>query len=203
MTTKSRRGRPKKSKRAPAKGTNHTCVIDFPWPVREVGGRYTKDGRKRPGCWQMDDMPYKLMTKKQILDFAIDDFAAPDSLLFMWTTHSQLPFACKVMEHWGFTYYCCMTWVKDNGITLHGITRNSEFVLFGYRGSYMFKAVGEAVKAAFSARRRDNSVKPAEFYEMIRPKTPEPRIDIFARRRHKGFSAWGDQVENGMQEVLV
>lgn len=41
-----------------------------------------------------------------------------------------------------------------------------------------------------------HSQKPDEFYEILRRRTPAPRIDIFARRRHFGFDAHGNQVEN-------
>ena len=33
------------------------------------------------------------------------------------------------------------------------------------------------------------------FYELIRRVARRPRVDIFARRRHEGFDAFGNQVE--------
>jgi N6-adenosine-specific RNA methylase IME4 len=43
----------------------------------------------------------------------IDEIAAGDSVLGLWTTQDHLATAMKVMEAWGFTYKSCRTWVTD------------------------------------------------------------------------------------------
>ena len=43
-----------------------------------------------------------------------------------------------------------------------------------------------------------HSSKPEEFYELVREMSPEPRIDIFARRNINGFDSWGDEIESNI-----
>lgn len=172
-------------------GANRTVVIDFPYRIGTRGATNlgTSGGPFAP------ELPYETMTDAEILGFPIDDFAAERCDLFIWTVHSKLPLAIKVMERHGFKYHAVITWMKSGGTTLMGIHRNTEFVVYGYRGRWQIPKKGRAIRTGFKAPLRGHSVKPREFYEMIRPKTAEPRIDVFARRRHPGFAAWGDQVE--------
>ena len=51
------------------------------------------------------------------------------------------------------------------------------------------------MKTLFSERTKRHSEKPAILYEYIKDYFPSPRLDVFARRRHIGFDAWGDEVE--------
>ena len=41
----------------------------------------------------------------------------------------------------------------------------------------------------------NHSVKPMTFYNLLLRGTPEPRIDIFSRKKHIGFDSYGDQAE--------
>ena len=78
---------------------------------------------------------------------------------------------------------------------MQGIFRNSELAIFGYSGEFNIPFRGKAIPTAFNAKTGIHSEKPSEFYEIIKSKTQTPRIDIFARKQHHGFTAWGDQVE--------
>ena len=86
---------------------------------------------------------------------------------------------------------------------MQGIFRNSEFVVFGYRGPFNIPFKGRSIPAAFNGRTGGHSKKPSEFYELLRTKTKPPRIDVFARKRHPGFDAWGDEaVAHAMTDRL-
>ena len=96
-----------------------------------------------------------------------------------------------------------MTWKKNPGVGLLGFYRNSENIIYGYRGKMgIDKGPGEYIKTCFESDITIHSQKPNIFYESIRYRTLSPRIDIFARRRHPGFDAWGDQVEKEVQTTL-
>lgn len=58
-------------------------------------------------------------------------------------------------------------------------------------------------EAYFKAKRRKHSEKPDVFYANILKVTNAPRIDIFARKRHYGFDAWGNEVEKQQQIPLI
>ena len=167
-----------------------TVVIDPPWTLTP-GGRNSKLLR---GDLQKT-LPYKTMSDEEIEKFPIDDFASAECNLFIWTTHKKLPFAVELIKKWGFNYYSTFTWVKNTGLTLQGVFRNSEFVIFGYRGKYDIPFTGKAMPTAFNGKTGKHSEKPNEFYDLIKDKTQSPRIDLFARKKHDGFTAWGDEIE--------
>ena len=43
-----------------------------------------------------------------------------------------------------------------------------------------------------------HSIKPDIFYDEIQRKFPEPYLDVFARRERKGWSVFGNEVENSI-----
>ena len=51
--------------------------------------------------------------------------------------------------------------------------------------------------------RNGHSSKPDEFYNLIREMSPEPRIDIFARKSRVGFDTWGDESPSDTQLPLA
>ena len=175
-----------------------TIVIDPPWRLSSAGNVMSGDIG--------DTLPYHTMTNKEIMDFPINDFVdSTGCTIFVWTVQSRIRFTFELLEKWGFKHQHLFTWHKNGGLTIHGIHLNAEYIMYGYVGSRddVIRFHGTAVPSCFSAKRtKHHSQKPAEFYEMIRPKTQEPRIDIFARRRHEGYDAWGDQVEPELQTTI-
>lgn len=168
----------------------NTIVIDPPWKlkmnlVKEFQVRYP------------DTLPYDMMTDKELLDFKlVPDLASDRCDLFVWITHGKLPFGFKLIEKWGFKYRNLLTWHKKRqGISVHGIYRNTEFVIHAsnFKTNLNYK---KPIPTLISAKGRGHSVKPYEFYEVLRKSSLEPRIDIFARQRHIGFDAYGNEIQN-------
>lgn len=174
----------------PVEQKYNTIVIDPPWRITTTGpnSKPCRGKIKRR-------LSYQTMSDDEIANFPIDDFASKECNLFIWTIQSRLPIAMNILKKWGFHYYCTYTWIKNTGITMQGVFRNSEFAVFGYRGNYDIPFKGKSMPTAFNGKTGIHSEKPDEFYEIIRRKTNTPRIDIFARKKHYGFSAWGDQVQ--------
>jgi len=176
-----------------------TIVIDPPWNIELTGSKlynekYYRCGRKTP---------YKLMSDDGIMNFPICDFADDNCDLFMWVVHSKLPIAFKIIEKWGFKYHCLLTWDKTNGIGLHGFHRKTEFVIYCYYGKMgIDRSKGKYIPTLFKEKLTEHSVKPDIFYELIRNRTQEPRIDIFNRRRILGFDGWGNENPNQKQMFI-
>lgn len=164
-----------------------TVIIDFPWDLNLRGLSFRPSHKI---------IPYKTMTDEECKQFPINDFAADECCLFLWVTQTTLPKGLQLIEMWGFKYHCLFTWDKTNGLTICGITRRTEFVIYAYRGRLQLKTKGKSLMTIFKEAPNKHSEKPAIFYSMLLKNTPEPRIDIFARKRHYGFDAWGDQAEN-------
>ena len=43
--------------------------------------------------------------------------------------------------------------------------------------------------------RREHSRKPEEFYETVRRVTAGPRLDVFSREKHNGFTQYGNETD--------
>ena len=175
----------------PPPGGYATIVIDPPWPY--------DTGRDFPGVMQTPspDHPlhYAMMSLWDITALPIWYLAGPQCHLFLWTTQKFLRDAFPLCRRWGFQYRRLMVWHKSAGVQFpHQPSSNAEFILHGTRGRAAFSDT-KNFYTCFAAKTNGHSVKPAEFYELLARVTPGPRIDLFARKRHPGFDAWGDQVE--------
>lgn len=165
-----------------------TIVIDFPWHVKN---NYDP---KKIGFGV--DIPYATMTDKEVMNFPIIDFADDDCDFFIWVTQTTLPMGLDYLKKHGFKYHALITWDKVRGPVMLGLNRKSEMCIYGYRGHMGLKQKGHPIDTVFRELRGKHSVKPQKFYQMIQRGTKEPRIDIFARKKHIGFDAWGNQVDN-------
>ena len=171
----------------PPLGGYSVIVIDPPWPYARIGYK-NKQLTPIPDC-------YPLMDLSDIAALPIAGLAAEHCHLFLWATQKHLRRAFTLIEDWGFTYRRMMVWHKEpQGVQLPGLPDyNCEFILHGSRGRPQWEDV-KKFKLCFTARRGRHSEKPAEFYQLLERVTPPPRIDLFARKRHRGFDAWDNEV---------
>ena len=172
-----------------------TIVIDPPWNIACMNPDLcrNKDISKK--------MPYKTMKDEEIMAFPINDFADEECNLFLWTTPSKIHTAFHILEAWGFRYANFLVWNKLDGLSHNGVHNSLEFVLYAYKGRNGLDYT-KPIDSYLQAKRIKHSQKPNLFYSKLLKVTPEPRIDIFARRRHLGFDAYGDQVEKAMDYCL-
>jgi N6-adenosine-specific RNA methylase IME4 len=177
-------------------GKYQTVVIDFPWEVHNnlTDARFYRCGLQR--------MPYKTMEPEEILNFPINDFADDRCDLFLWTITSKIPFCFDILKRWNFKYMDLIAWDKEIGVAVNGIYRRVEWAIYAYRGKMGLKRSGHIIQSLIKEKRKKHSQKPDSFYEILVTNTLEPRIDIFARKRHFGFDAYGDQVEKQIQKSL-
>ena len=172
-----------------------TVVIDPPWDVTApIRAKHAKFRIIPP-------IPYKTMTDDQITNFPIHDFADKDCCLFLWTIQKKLRFALDLLDVWRFKYQRCITWDKGNGIVNNGFANHTEFLLYAYCGRNQIR-YKKPMSTIQRYKRRKHSEKPHGIYAKIMVRTPEPRIDIFARRRHVGFDAYGDEVDDTPYDVF-
>ena len=183
----------------PVQAGEYRCiVIDPPWDQGKTGLRAV-----RPN--QGQDLEYPTMTLAEIASISVDTWAAEDSFLWIWATNSRsrssgrpiLQQAFDLMEHWGYRYYTILTWDKGTGPCPFGPFQiTTEHCLFGYKGKFDLpkESMGQ-MKTLFAESSKRHSEKPSKLYTHIREHFPGPRLDIFARRRHCGFEAWGNETE--------
>lgn len=143
---------------------------------------------------------YSTMKAQEICDLPINELAADNCILFMWTTYPMLKEALKVIEAWGFTYKSIgFQWVKQNRSGkgfFFGLGRwtrgNTEPCLIAVKGKpkRMSAKVGQLV---FSPLRK-HSQKPDEVRDRIVELMGNmPRIELFARQAAEGWDCWGNE----------
>lgn len=131
----------------------------------------------------------------------VGDWASPNGHLYLWTTNPKLPFAFDVMKAWGFTYKTTLTWVKtraDGGVRAGGMgwffRGATEHILFGVRGR---KPIPAAIRVpnVIMAQPTRHSEKPVAAYDLLRSiyGPEEKMLDVYARRSHDRFDAWGNE----------
>lgn len=197
-------------------GAYRCVVIDPPWDIA-LGPAL----RRRSGPWTQR-LPYDTMADDEIAGLPVAGLLADDVWVVLWVVESKIEVAPALVRGWGCSPRGWRVWRKCGGIQWPGGWRHdAEFMLVASRGRPMWRstkgmrAVVDAPRPrvpATSERYREyearcrasgatcppplyeHSAKPAEVYDDLAARTDPPRIDLFARRRHPGFEAWGDEV---------
>jgi len=174
----------------------NTIVIDPAWDISMAGTT-----KLRPN--QAKQLTYNTMTMDEIKNFPIDDFAEIGCHVYMWTTNKMLRYAWDIFESWGVNFHLTMIWVKTNGFCpMFAYKFASEFCILGFYGKPMQK-FNKCVRLNWlktpQAKQGSHSTKPNEFYDLVKDMSPEPRIDIFARKGHNGFDSFGSEYDEKLQ----
>ena len=188
------------------RGRYKCLVVDPPWDQGKTGKRAV-----RPN--QGTELSYPTMTYEQIARVPVDRWAANDAFIWLWATNSKsrssgkpiLVQAFDLLQAWGFTYYTTLTWNKATGPCPFGPYQiTTEHCLFGYRGKCVFpKGSLGKMKTAFDAPVTRHSEKPSCLYANILQYFGGPMLDVFARRRHHGFDAWGNEADGANLSVAM
>jgi N6-adenosine-specific RNA methylase IME4 len=157
---------------------------------------------------------YDLMTLPEICALPVREIAADDCLLAMWWVGPQPAEALAVVNAWGFTLKTMkgFSWHKltKNGKSHFGMGNwsraNTEDCLFATRGRP--KRVNAGVRQFLEEIENDDylnetigrhSEKPAEARRRLELLLGDvPRVELFARQKHAGWDAWGNEVENSI-----
>ena len=167
----------------------HTIVIDPPWEFDKTNGFQRM---KHTGVAKVEH--YKTMTNEELKQFQINEFAYNDCDLFLWVVTRKIEFSFELLKSWGFRFVDFITWDKVLGVPVNGFHRKAEWCMYAVKGKKGISKKGKFIPTVITEKRGKHSEKPKLFYDIIKTNTLEPRIDIFARKRHEGFDAWGDQV---------
>ena len=188
-------------------GKFKTVVVDPPWRLLATG--LTAPIRGRTVSHYDPKRPYCMMGKDALYELPVDAVLEADAFLFLWTVNQHLREAWKLMEHWGCDYSFTMSWIKSKGPQLPGTPCfNTEWCLVGRKGKPQFLETRD-FRTGNLWPWQGHSVKPEEFYDLLRRVTPGPRLDIFGRRRIAGFQSWGNEAPEGeaspdhYQQVLL
>jgi N6-adenosine-specific RNA methylase IME4 len=138
---------------------------------------------------------------EEIMELPVARIARPQSHLYLWVPNALLPEGLEVMRRWGFTYKTNIVWYKirkDGGPDGRGVGfyyRNvTELCLFGVRGSLRTGQPGRRQVNIVATQKGPHSRKPDRLYQMIEACSYGPFIELFARKKRPGWTAFGDEV---------
>lgn len=167
-----------------------TIVADPPWAMPSGGPRA---GTRvwNPGV--PSRLPYPTMEAREIAALPVEDMAADDAHLYLWTTNHYLEWAYEIAREWGFKTSQLLVWCKPpRGLGMGGAFSNTtEFVVFARRGT--LAPLQRIDSTWWNWPRGPHSRKPDAFLDMVESVSPGPRLEMFARRNRLGWDTWGNE----------
>ena len=138
---------------------------------------------------------YPTMSVDQICAQPVNELAADDAHLHLWTTNGFLREAFDVIDAWGFQFKSCLVWVKDQ-IGMGNYWRVShEFLLLGVRGSLTFR--DRTIPSWLQSPRTVHSRKPGAVRMLIERVSPGPYIELFGRQElpYSDWTVFGNDID--------
>ena len=165
-----------------------TIYADPPWPIKWNASAAI--GKKH--------IDYPTMPIADICALPVHKLAHQDCTLWMWTTNAFLPEALEVLKHWRFHYKMLFTWCKNNGMGGH--PRNAtEHMIIATRGEPKMDRHQLATLIWLEHPRLSHSEKPEAIVEVIEQRSHGPYLELFARRKRPGWSAWGNEIASDVE----
>lgn len=173
-----------------AGGPFGTLLADPPWRFENRTGKVAPEHRRLAR--------YETMSAKQIAALPVAGLVSRQSHCYLWVPNALLADGLMVLENWGFTYKANIVWHKirkDGGSDGRGVGfyfRNvTELVLFASKGNLRTLPPARRQVNYLASRKREHSRKPDELYELVESCSPGPYVELFARHRRPGWTAWG------------
>ena len=160
---------------------------DPPW---HFGSRFRSTGSNQRS------LIYNTMRTSEIQALPVNDICLSNSVLFLWTTDAHLEQAMWVINSWGFAYKTvALVWNKMNNNPGNWTLKSCELCLLAACGRVHAFLETYKERQLVEAKRAGPSQKPDEVRESIERMFGDvPRIELFAREKHDGWDAWGDEL---------
>jgi N6-adenosine-specific RNA methylase IME4 len=170
-------------------GLYRTIVADPPWKYDSWPGTMgpnstvrldgERDNRRRP-------IGYPTMSVGEIAALPIGDLADSTGChVYLWTTNRYLRDAFWILDQWGVRFGQLLVWAK----TPMGLGP-------GRFGSLPSRRRVDSTWFNWPRMDRQHSRKPDAFLDLVEQVSPEPRIELFARRNRLGWDTWGNEALN-------
>jgi len=169
----------------------YKCILaDPPW---EYDNKNTSGSNSSGACQQ-----YSTMSLDDIKNMSVPEISMDNSCLFLWCTTPLLPYGFDVMKSWGFEYKTTIYWRKIMSLGMGYWFRGQvEVCLFGIKGK--MKPFRCQRPNFIQSKVREHSRKPDDLYYIIESIGLNPKIELFARRKRKGWDVWGNDIKEFIQ----
>ena len=179
------------------KGKFHTVLADPPWRFSNRSGKFSPENKKL--------YLYPTLSLEEIMKIPVQSCTLEPAHLYLWVPNALISEGLAVMKAWGFSYRTNLVWHKvrkdgkSDGRGVGFYFRNvTELVLFGVNGkSARTLDAGRSQVNLIPSQKREHSRKPDELYDLIEQCSQGDYLELFARRRRRGWEQWGNQLENG------
>lgn len=143
-----------------------------------------------PWAYEARRTDYPTMSVEDICALPVARLAAPDAVLWLWTTNAMMRHAYTCLDAWGFEERTILTWHKTRSTLGAWLLNTTEHAILAVRGRPTVNLTTQTT--LLSAANREHSRKPDEFYLMVERLCPSKRrIDLFARESRPGWTTWG------------
>lgn len=200
---------------------NHWTLDEFKKHLRDLRHRVRQDTQSFPvgqygllyadPAWQYEEgtahpdrqieNQYPTMDIDAIRTFAdgegrtVEDLAAKNCVLYLWTPAPKMEEALSVGAAWGFEYRTNAVWVKDLTGPGYWFRSRHELLLVFVKGDAIVPSEDLRRDSVFQYPRKEHSAKPPEVYEMLEAQFPStPKIELFARSTRDGWESFGNQL---------
>ena len=169
-----------------ASGRRFGCIYaDPPWLYDNQGTRAATGNH------------YSGLTVEQLCEFPIQQLAADDAHLHLWTTNGFLFDCPRIFAAWGFEFRSSFVWVKPQ-IGIGNYWRNShEILLTAIRGNAK-RFNDHSMPSWIQCDRGAHSAKPEQVRAMLQKASPPPYLELFGRLPADGWTVWGNQIERNL-----
>ncbi len=140
---------------------------------------------------------YPTVTTKEMSSWPIHKICEDNSLLFMWATSPHLDQAIDLGKAWGFKWATvAFIWNKESKNPGFYTMSMCEFCLVFKRGKIPQPRGLRNVEQLLNKKRAKHSEKPSEIRKYIEDMfTTQKKIELFARQKTKGWTAWGLEIK--------
>lgn len=138
---------------------------------------------------------YRTMSLEQIQAEPVEQLAAAEAHLHLWTTNGFLREAIDLIAAWGFQYKSCFVWVKPELGCGNYWRVSHEFLLLGVRGNLPFS--NHCQKSWLAASRMEHSRKPGAVRMLVEKVSPGPYLEMYGRAElpNSSWTVYGNRVE--------
>jgi len=171
-----------------------TILADPPWTYnnKRTGGSMLSGSAQK----------YPVMSLKEICDLPVAEISDKDSVLFLWSTIPLIEYGFEVMKSWGYQYKTTIVWKKITHLGMgFWFKGRVEVCLFGIKGK--IKPFRYQKANFIQSKPGKHFEKPQEFFDLIDPIAPLPKIELFARTKREGWDCWGNEVESDINFKIL